>query len=76
MQDMPKYDMLSTWISNWHDLIDDLEKYLAGNSCEYAERWEQGESAFYAYASGQLGDKTDSTANAMNNVYPTLGELQ
>ena len=66
MQDMPKYDMLSTWISNWHDLIDDLEKYLAGNSCEYAERWEQGESAFYAYASGQLGDKTDSTANAMN----------
>ena len=55
---------------------DDLNNYLDGKQSEYKDAWKMGENAFYAFASGMpQSNEMKSIANAVNNIYLSLGDL-
>ena len=56
--------------------MDDLNNYLDGKQSEYKDAWKMGENAFYAFASGMpQSNEMKSIANAVNNIYLSLGDL-
>ena len=64
------------WDDYWMNLMDDLNNYLDGKQSEYKDAWKMGENAFYAFASGMpQSNEMKSIANAVNNIYLSLGDL-
>lgn len=69
-------DSSFNWDAYWMNLVDDLNNYLDGNQSEYKDAWKMGENAFYAFASGMpQSNEMISIANAINNIYLSLGSL-